>query len=85
MTREYILMNRDLPVLRFACERNAFDEPEFTETEWLTELRPIGYGKLNDFLSRRQPPNTASTLKNCWSVTAATIWRAFSASPTPCL
>ena len=51
MTREYVLMNRDLPVLRFACERNAFDEPEFSEIEWLTELRPIGYGKLGDFPS----------------------------------
>ena len=56
MTREYILMNRDVPVLRFTCERNAFDEPEFTENGWLTELRPIGYGKLDDFLVRRQAP-----------------------------
>ena len=56
MTREYVLMNRVLPVLRFACERNAFDEPEFAELEWLTELRPIGYGKLGDFLARRQAP-----------------------------
>ena len=63
MTREYVLMNRDLPVLRFACERNAFDEPEFTETEWLTELRPIGYGKLNDFLSRRQAPKHRKHIK----------------------
>ena len=56
MIREYVLMNRDLPMLRFACERNAFDEPEFTELEWLTDLRPIGYGKLGDFLARRQAP-----------------------------
>ena len=47
MTREYVLMNRDLPMLRFSCERNAFDEPEFFELEWLTELRPIGYGRLH--------------------------------------
>ena len=63
MTREYVLMNRDLPVLRFACERNAFDEPEFTEPEWLTELRPIGYGKRNDFLSRRQAPKHRKHIK----------------------
>ncbi len=49
MTREYILMNQTLPVLRFSCERNAFDEPEFAEIEWLSELRPIGYGNLSDF------------------------------------
>ena len=63
MTREYVLMNRDLPVLRFACERNTFDEPEFTELEWLTELRPIGYGKLSDFLARRQAPKHRKHIK----------------------
>ena len=56
MTREYELMNRDLPMLRFACQRNAFDEPEFEEIEWMTGLRPIGYRELGDFLSRRQAP-----------------------------
>ena len=56
MTREYALMNRDSRVLRFACERNIFDEPEFTELEWMTPLRPIGYGNLHGFLARRQAP-----------------------------
>ena len=56
MAREYVLMNREVPMLRFACERNAFDEPEFSEIAWLTELRPIGYGNLADFLARRQAP-----------------------------
>ena len=63
MIREYLLMNRDLPVLRFACERNAFDEPEFAELEWLTELRPIGYGKLGDFLLCRQAPKHRKHIK----------------------
>ena len=63
MTREYVLMNRELPMLRFACERNAFDEPEFSELEWLTELRPIGYGKLGDFLARRQAPKHRKHIK----------------------
>ena len=63
MIREYVLMNRDLPVLRFACERNAFDEPEFMENEWLTDLRPIGYGKLGDFLARRQAPKHRKHIK----------------------
>lgn len=56
MTREYVLMNRDDPMLCFSCERNVFDEPEFFEREWLTERRPIGYGNLGDFLARRQAP-----------------------------
>ena len=63
MTREYMLMNRDLPMLRFTCERNAFDEPEFTENEWLTDLRPIGYGNLTDFLLLRQAPKHRAHIK----------------------
>jgi len=56
MKTEYVLMNQTTPMLRFSCERNAFDEPEFAEIAWLTDLRPIGYGNLNDFLARRQAP-----------------------------
>ena len=63
MTREYVLMNREAPMLRFACERNAFDEPEFFELEWLTELRPIGYGDLGGFLARRQAPKHRKHIK----------------------
>ena len=63
MKREYELMNRDVPVLRFTCERNAFDEPEFAETEWLTELRPIGYGNLSVFLAGRQAPKHRKHIK----------------------
>ena len=63
MKIEYELMNRDVPVLRFTCERNAFDEPEFAETEWLTELRPIGYGNLSDFLAGRQAPKHRKHIK----------------------
>lgn len=53
MRTEYVLMNQTTPMIRFFCERNIFDEPEFAEIEWRTELRPIGYGNLNDFLARR--------------------------------
>lgn len=63
MIREYLLMNRDTLVLRFVCERNVFDEPEFTELEWLTPLRPIGYGTLHDFLARRQAPKHRRHIK----------------------
>ena len=63
MTREYVLMNKDVPMLRFTCERNAFDEPEFAEIEWMTELRPIGYGNLGDYLARRQAPKHRKHIK----------------------
>lgn len=63
MKKEYVLMNQNCPMLRFSCERNAFDEPEFTEDQWLTELRPIGYGNLGDFLARRQAPKHRRHIK----------------------
>ncbi len=63
MTREYVLMNKDVSMLRFTCERNAFDEPEFAEIEWMTELRPIGYGNLGDYLARRQAPKHRKHIK----------------------
>ena len=63
MKREYVLVNQDRPVLRFCCERNAFDEPEFSELEWLSDLRPIGYGNLGDFLARRQAPKHRKHIK----------------------
>ena len=56
MTREYVLMNQEEPMLLFSCERNIFDEPEFFECQWMTELRPIGYRSLSSFLARRQAP-----------------------------
>ena len=33
MKTECVLMNKDRPVLRFLCERDAFDEPEFSKQE----------------------------------------------------
>ncbi len=53
---DYILLNKDTPLLEFRCRRNEFDEPEFFETRWLTELRPIGYLSLSSFLERRRAP-----------------------------
>lgn len=52
----YTLMNRDVPVLDFICRRNEFDEPEFTELQWHTTCRPIGYRELASFLERRKAP-----------------------------
>ena len=56
MNREYYLMNRQRPFLRFLCERDASGKAMFSELQWLTELRPIGYGNLRGFLVRRLPP-----------------------------
>ena len=63
MKNEYLLMNQDRIMLRFFCERNAFDEPEFFEIEWLTELKPIGYRGLEGFLAGRQAPKHRRHIK----------------------
>ena len=53
---EYVLMNKDVPVLSFLCERNEFDEPIFQELFWHVAYRPIGYKSLVGFLERRKAP-----------------------------
>ncbi len=53
---EYVLMNKDLPVLTFLCDRNEFDEPAFHEIAWHVGYRPIGYKSLGGFLERRKAP-----------------------------
>ncbi len=53
---EYVLMNKDLPLLTFLCDRNEFDEPAFHEITWHVGYRPIGYKSLGGFLERRKAP-----------------------------
>lgn len=53
---EYLLMNKDTALLLFYCTRNEFDEPEFFEDTWYSELRPIGYRSLAAFLEHRKAP-----------------------------
>ena len=38
---KYTLMNKDEPVLDFECQRNIYDEPEFSELEWRRYLTII--------------------------------------------
>ena len=52
----YVLMNQDAPMLDFLCRRNEFGEPQFSEIQWHTDRRPIGYHSLAAFLVRRKAP-----------------------------
>ena len=52
----YVLLNKDIPMLEFHCQRNEFGEPEFFEDYWHTVLRPIGYQNLTGFLDHRKAP-----------------------------
>lgn len=53
---EYFLLNKDTVMLAFSCSRNEFDEPEFRELTWFSDIRPIGYQSLTSFLERRKAP-----------------------------
>ena len=59
---EYLLMNKDTPILSFSCWKNAFDETEVAVGQWLSGPCPIGLpadcGKdaLTAFLERRKAP-----------------------------
>lgn len=53
---EYLLLNKNTPILTFSCTRNEFDEPEFHEEDWLADCRPIGYLDPESFLARRKAP-----------------------------
>ena len=59
----YILMNKDVPLLEFRCQRNEFDEPEFFEGQWLIASRPIGYRNLVAFLKQRRSPKHRKHIK----------------------
>ena len=59
----YILMNKDVPMLEFRCQRNEFNEPEFFEEQWLIGSRPIGYHNLVAFLKRRRSPKHRKHIK----------------------
>ena len=59
----YILMNKEVPILEFRCQRNEFDEPEFFEGQWLIASRPIGYHNLVAFLKQRRSPKHRKHIK----------------------
>lgn len=59
---EYLLLNKDTPLLAFCCRKNEFDEPELGLGPWLSDLRPIGLptqaspAELASYLERRKAP-----------------------------
>lgn len=52
----YLLMNKDQPVLTFSTVRNAFDEVEAIEHHWFHAARPIGFINLTAYLESRKAP-----------------------------
>ena len=82
---DYLLLNRDVPMLTCYCRRSEYDEPEFFEDRWLTSLRPIGHRNLSALREHRKAsPDTACISSGCWSSMAAMTWRGSCVLPTPC-
>ena len=52
----YLLMNKNKPLLLFECGKNEFEETECTELEWFDSYRPLGFHNLTDYLASRQAP-----------------------------
>ena len=59
----FTLMNQDIPLLEFSCQRNSFDEPAFFELQWRSPLRPIGYRGLPSFLEKRRAPQQRKNIQ----------------------
>lgn len=52
----FLLMNKDTKWLLFDCHEDEFGFATGKEIEWYTELRPIGYDNIGDFLDARKAP-----------------------------
>lgn len=52
----FLLMNKDAEWLLFDCCEDEFGCTAGREIEWYTNLRPIGYDTLEDFLDSRKAP-----------------------------
>lgn len=47
---DWILQNKDTPLLEFSTREDEFGDVEAQEKAWLSPLRPIGYTSLLGFL-----------------------------------
>ena len=54
--QEYLLMNKNTPVLSFSLSKNEYEELSVQERQWFATYRPIGYKSLEGFLERRKAP-----------------------------
>lgn len=60
---QYLLMNKNEPILLFLLYKDEFQEIQVQELEWMTQIRPIGYHRLRSFLERRQAPKHRKHIK----------------------
>lgn len=53
---EWLLQNKDTPLLLFCTARDEFGEVTATEIAWQSGQRPLGYRSLGPFLEKRKAP-----------------------------
>ena len=53
---DWILQNKDVPLLEFSTREDKFGDVKAREHAWLSPLRPIGYTSLLGFLEGRRAP-----------------------------
>lgn len=53
---EWLLLNKDVPLLRFSTSRDEFGDVAAAELAWESEQRPLGYQNLAQFLEQRKAP-----------------------------
>ena len=53
---DWILLNKDVPLLEFSTRADEFGDVAAQEKAWLSPLRPIGYRSLQSFLEGRRAP-----------------------------
>ncbi|MCM1296305.1 MAG: hypothetical protein NC311_12255 [Muribaculaceae bacterium] len=52
----WILQNKDIPILSFSTEKDEFGDVTALELRWESEQRPVGYHNIQQFLERRKAP-----------------------------
>lgn len=53
---DWVLQNKDIPILLFSTEKDEFGDVTAAEVFWESEQRPIGYCNIEQFLERRKAP-----------------------------
>ena len=53
---EYLLMNKDIEIMKFISETNEFNEVLLEQMNESENLLPIAFGDIHSFISNRQAP-----------------------------
>lgn len=67
--KQYMLMNKDVPVAIFECNRDFYNEVEFSAIKEVSDKLPIGFEDIGQWIKNRQAPkhreHIEALLKSC--------------------